>query len=96
MQVTSGTTTTTSKPGSFAALVCFQICLSRVPFVKHAVPRVRQVRNQRENGRKATEPHKKKASVKTKKQLFTQEEKNFEEPPGVYKRETMTTSEGEW
>lgn len=36
------------------------------------------------------------ASVKTKKQVFTQEEKNFEEPPGVYKRETMTTTEGEW
>ena len=27
--------------------VCFQICLSRVPFVKHAVPRVR---NQESNG----------------------------------------------
>ena len=34
--------------------------------------------------------------LKRKKQLFTQEEKNFEEPPGVYKRETMTTTEGEW
>lgn len=34
--------------------------------------------------------------LKRKKQFFTQEEKNFEEPPGVYKRETMTTTEGEW